>query len=86
MGAGSNPFQPNGFTSAAAQHDDEHDGGGRSGNASGSLHGKDLEVIAAKLDAIKSQLDMLNLRISTLEQRLPAQNQSESGGPRKPWY
>lgn len=83
-GAGASPFASSGF--APSTHDDDHNGSSGVAPASQSVHGKDLEVIAAKLDAIKSQLDMLNLRLSTLEQRLPPVNQGESGGPKRPWY
>ena len=39
---------------------------------------KDLEVIAAKLDTIRAQLEMLNSRVANLEKQEPP--------PRKPWY
>jgi len=41
---------------------------------------KDLEIIAAKLDTIRAQLDMLNTRMANIEQ----QNRSEPG--KRPWY
>jgi hypothetical protein len=41
---------------------------------------KDLEVIAAKLDTIRAQLEMLNTRVGHLEQ---SANQAQ---PKRPWY
>ena len=84
---GSSSFSPqfapssNAFTapSAYSGHDEEAPRQAPSGHS-----GKDLEVVSAKLDAIKSQLDMLNLRLSTMEQRMGSN--TDQGGPRKPWY
>ena len=47
-----------------------------------SGHGvqKDLEIIAAKLDTIRAQLEMLNARVGNLE------HQSRSESPKRPWY
>lgn len=39
---------------------------------------KDLEVIAAKLDTIRAQLEMLNARMANLER--------DQGPPKRPWY
>ena len=72
------PFQSNSPFAGSYGHD-EHE----TQTAPQQNHGKDFELISAKLDAIRAQLDTLNLRIGTLEQRLP---QQESGGPKKPWY
>jgi hypothetical protein len=41
---------------------------------------KDLEIIAAKLDTIRAQLEMLNARVANLEQH---NNQVQ---PKRPWY
>ena len=46
---------------------------------SGNAHlQKDLEVIAAKLETIRAQLDMLNARLANLER--------SGEGPKRPWY
>ncbi len=41
---------------------------------------KDLEVIAAKLDTIRAQLEMLNTRVANLE------HQGQGPQPKRPWY
>lgn len=41
---------------------------------------KDLQVITAKLDTIRAQLEMLNTRVANLEQ---TNNQVQ---PKRPWY
>ena len=41
---------------------------------------KDLEIIAAKLDTIRAQLEMLNTRVAHIEQ---SQQQVQ---PKRPWY
>lgn len=43
---------------------------------------KDLEVIAAKLDTIRAQLEMLNTRVGNLERN----SQGQSGPSKRPWY
>ena len=43
---------------------------------------KDLEVIAAKLDTIRAQLEMLNTRIGNLEKA----QQGSVPSTRRPWY
>lgn len=42
---------------------------------------KDLEVIAAKLDTIRAQLEMLNARVGNLERGQPPGTY-----PKRPWY
>ena len=44
---------------------------------------KELEVIGAKLDTIRAQLEMLNTRVGNLE-RVQTQNQQQY--PKRPWY
>jgi hypothetical protein len=44
---------------------------------------KDLEVIAAKLDTIRAQLEMLNTRVANIEHQ---QNQANQTQPKRPWY
>jgi hypothetical protein len=39
---------------------------------------KELEIIAAKLDTIRAQLEMLNSRVANLER--------DQGPPKRPWY
>ncbi len=52
---------------------------------SSSHSSKDLEVITAKLDAVRAQLETMNLRLSAIEQRLPPQT-NDPNNPRRPWY
>ena len=78
-GQSQSPFQPSAFNQLSQQSlaaPDEH---------ASALPSKDLEVIGAKLDAIRSQLETMNMRMTLIEQRLPPQG-IDAQNPRRPWY
>lgn len=59
----STPFPSQPFASHPTQNQSEWESPGK------SAVGKDLEIIAAKLDTIRAQLEMLNTRVANLEQQ-----------------
>lgn len=67
-GVSSQSFSPQGYTQQPMEE---------SGHNSVQ---KDLEVITAKLDTIRAQLEMLNTRIANMER------QDQQVQPKRPWY